>query len=86
MRIVVLAPTFSDHPRLVHRIEEFVVEHDLLRQTWSGMHVRPDRNQGGQGHTQETIYAEEINQDLRTVERETGKRPAVFDAYQNDIC
>ena len=29
---------------------------------------------------------EEIIQHLRTVELETGKGPAVFDAYQSDTC
>jgi hypothetical protein len=47
-----------DHPRLLQRIEEFAVEQfDLPVQTWSRMNVRLDRNQGGQGHAQETIYA-----------------------------
>lgn len=81
--IAVLAPTFHDHPRLVQRIEEFAVEQfDLPGQTWSRMNVRLDRNQGGQGHAQETIYdtPEEIIQHLRALEPETGKGLAVLDA------
>jgi hypothetical protein len=58
LRIVVVAPTFLEHSRLVQRIEEFAVEQfDLPWQTWSRMNMRLDRNQGSQGHAQETIYA-----------------------------
>lgn len=42
--------------------------------------MRLDRNQGGQGHAQETVYAEEMIQHLRTVELEAGKGLAVLDA------
>ena len=31
--------------------------HDLPGQIWSRMNGRLDRNQGGQGHAQETVYA-----------------------------
>ena len=30
---------------------------DLPGQIWSRVNVRLDRNQGGQGHAQETVYA-----------------------------
>jgi hypothetical protein len=32
-------------------------DHDLPGQIWSRVNVRLDRNQGGQDHAQETVYA-----------------------------
>ena len=58
LRYCSVGANLPDHPRLLQRIEEFAVEQlDLPGQTWSRMNVRLDRNQGGQGHAQETIYA-----------------------------
>jgi hypothetical protein len=49
----------ADHDGVVGspRIWEDLRDADLPGQIWSRVNVRLDRNQGGQGHAQETVYA-----------------------------
>ena len=38
-------------------VDVLLLDGDLPGQIWSRVNVRLDRNQGGQGHAQETVYA-----------------------------
>ena len=42
---------------LMERPRSWLGPNDLPGQIWSRVNVRLDRNQGGQGHAQETVYA-----------------------------
>ena len=44
----------EDEKHPIARVQE---PFDLPGQIWSRVNVRLDRNQGGQGHAQETVYA-----------------------------